>query len=325
MSRRILFVIPTLEQGGAQKQLALLASGLIARHWDVHVACLRRGGEWETALASAGACVHFVGQQWSFDPRALWRLQRLMRSLVPEIVHCWRSGADGYGRLAAIWAGAPRVFTSLNATKAGIPSGVEPFVAPEKNPREVLLRELGLPAGDESSLVAAIGQLSANKRIKDCIWAAELLKVVRDDVHLLIVGDGPDRWRLERFCRLVGNQDKVHFLGNRGDVPRILPHLLALWSVGAEGGQSNAILEAMAAGLPVIASDTPRHRELVIPNATGFLVPLGDSAALARKTQTLLKDPELRKRLGAAGRAKALNEFTVERMVEAHIAAYEAE
>jgi glycosyltransferase involved in cell wall biosynthesis len=120
----------------------------------------------------------------------------------------------------------------------------------------------------------------------------------------------------------VQNDDRVHFLGERRDIARILPHLLCVWLASAYEGQSNALLEAMSAGLPVIATDIAGNRDLVVPSETGFLIPVGDKAGLARKTQPLLKDPALAARLGAAGQERALREFSVEQMVDRHADVY---
>jgi glycosyltransferase involved in cell wall biosynthesis len=138
----------------------------------------------------------------------------------------------------------------------------------------------------------------------------------------LVIGDGPQRDRLRRFrdqCQIL---DKVHFLGERGDVPRILPHFDVLWSTSGYEGQSNVILEAMAAGVPVVATDIPGTRELVMPGVTGYLVPMGDRAALARWTEHLLSDPALAAQLADAARARVQSEFSVEKMIARHAELY---
>ena len=153
---------------------------------------------------------------------------------------------------------------------------------PQTTTRRQLLAELELP--EDSRLIGLVGRLWPQKRVKDAIWAADLLKVIRDDVHLLVIGDGPQRDRLRRFRDQCQIRDKVHFLGERGDVPRLLPHFDVLWSTSGYEGQSNVILEAMAAGVPVVATDIPGTRELVVPDVTGYLVPVGDRAAFAKYT-----------------------------------------
>lgn len=182
--------------------------------------------------------------------------------------------------------------------------------------REELLAEMGLP--QDARLIGAVGRLWPQKRLKDLIWAADLLKVIRDDVHLLIIGEGPHRRRLERYRRQVRIEDKVHFLGHRPDVPRLMPHFDALWLGSEYEGMPNVIMEAMTAGVPVVATDISGNRDLVVNGETGFLVPVGDRAAFARQTKKLLDDRELARRLGEAGRRRVREEFTVERMVSRH-------
>jgi glycosyltransferase involved in cell wall biosynthesis len=183
-----------------------------------------------------------------------------------------------------------------------------------------LLDELELP--ENSRLIGLVGRLWPQKRVKDAIWAADLLKVIRDDVHLLVIGDGPQRDRLRRFRDQVCIRGKVHFLGERGDVSRLMPHLDVLWSTSGYEGQSNAILEAMACGVPVVATDIPGTRELVVPGETGYLVPVGDRAAFAKLTQRLLNDTSLAGRFAAAARSRVASEFSVEKMIERHVGLY---
>ena len=104
--------------------------------------------------------------------------------------------------------------------------------------RGQLLAELGLP--EQSRLVGLVGRFRPQKRVKDAIWAADLLKVIRDDVHLLVIGDGPHATACVRFRDQVGIADKVHFLGERGDVPRWMPHFDVLWSTSGYEGQSRS-------------------------------------------------------------------------------------
>ena len=359
---RLLLIIPTLVRGGAEKQLSLLATGLPRGQFDVHVAVLTHTGPLEADLRQAGVPLTMIDKRWKIDPWAYWRLRKLIKALKPDIVHTWLFAANAYGRQAAIAAGTKhiiagercvdpwkgpiqlsidrvlakrteRIVTNTSGVQEFyvshglpaekftiIPNGIGPFQPTESVSRADLLRELSLPAG--TRLIGAIGRLWPQKRMKDLIWAADLLKSARDDSHLLIIGDGPQRWRLERYRQQNLVADRVHLLGERNDVPRILPHLDCLWLASEYEGQSNAIMEAMAAGVPVVATDIPGNRDLVVPGQTGYLVPVGDRSAFTRHTHELLNDVALARRLGDAGRERMLAEFSVEQMIERHVQLY---
>ena len=203
-----------------------------------------------------------------------------------------------------------------------IPSGISEHEGPPSDDasRATLLGELGLP--EDARLIGAVGTLTSRKRLRDPLWAADLLKVIRDDVHFLIIGDGPERASLTRFRDLVEIRDRVHFLGHREDVPRLLSHLDLFWHASGYEGLPYPVMEAMAAALPVVATYIPGNRELIVPEETGYLVPVGARAEFARYANNLLDDAELAQRMGEAGRTKVLAEFPVGKMVAAYATLY---
>jgi glycosyltransferase involved in cell wall biosynthesis len=360
---RVLQVIPSLDRAGAEKQMSLLVRHLDRNRFEPYVAVLTRSGPLEAELRAAGIPVYLVGKRHRVDFAAFLRLRRLIGQLRPHIVQTWLFAANAYGRVAARQVGAPILIASercvdlwkttwhftldrflarwtdaLVVNSPGIrdfyvaqglpaekfviiPNAVElPSCQPPCS-RQELLAELGLPP--QSRLVAVIGRLWPQKRVQDAIWAADLLKVIRDDVHLLVLGDGPERDRLLRFRDQVQIADRVHFLGHREDIPRFLPHIDVLWSTSGFEGQSNAILEAMAWGRPVVATDIPGTRDLVVHGQTGFLFPVGDRTALARWTQQLLEDPALAAQVGDAARQRVAEQFSLKRMIQGFEKLYE--
>jgi glycosyltransferase involved in cell wall biosynthesis len=197
-----------------------------------------------------------------------------------------------------------------------VPSGA-PAVCSSDVSREPLLAELKLPA--DARLIGVIDRLVSENRVKDLIWAADLLRVLHDNLRLLVIGDGPLRSQLEEYARLASDLDHIRFLGDRPGLCRILPHLDVLWNGGENVAQSATILQAMAAGVPVVASDTPTNRELVVDGETGYLIPLGTRsgrAARARNTDRIFTDSSLSGRLSSAARDRATQQFNAERMIE---------
>lgn len=382
MTHRIVHVIPTLDRGGAEKQLVLLTTRLPRELFDVHVCVLTRTGPLAEPLRQAGIPLHFIDKRWKFDPFAYRRLRGLLKKLQPDLVHTWIYAANAYGRYAARAAGVKRIVagercvdlwkvwhelaidrrlarsTDRIVTNSNgvvdfyvqhgipqekfevIPNGIDlPDTADAAVPsadassvemakptrftptdRATLLAGFDIP--DDAQLIGAVGRLWPQKRYRDLIWAAELLKVVRKDSHLLIVGEGPQRMKLLRWRDQLKIADRVHFLGHRDDVPDLLPHLSVFWIGSEYEGQSNAVMEAMSHGVPVVASDIPGNRDLVIDKETGYLFPLGDRATLARVTNQLLDDRQLAHQLGAAGRQRIVERFSVRQMVDRHVALY---
>ncbi len=362
---RVLLIIPTLERGGAGKQLTMLASGLRRQGIDPFVCVLTRDGPLRQTLDENSVPVKVTGRRWKVDPRAYWQLRKHIKRIAPDVVHTWTFEANAYGRAAARAAGVKHLVagercidpgkrwhqlaidrrlakqTSCIVTNSSgvrdyyskhgipaskfevIPNGVEAVTLDrdQRQQRRAALREnLGLP--QDAKIQVTVGRLCSQKRIKDTIWAAELLKVIRADSHLLIVGDGPQRKILQRYARLVEVDDRVHFLGQREDVPQILSGCDCFWLASAYEGQSNALMEAMAYGLPVVATDIAGNRDLVVDGETGFLVPVGDRAAIARQTQLLLEDTPLARNMGEAGSQRMREEFTVQQMIDRHVQLY---
>jgi glycosyltransferase involved in cell wall biosynthesis len=366
---RILQIIPSLDQAGAEKQMVLLATGLARPEFDVHVCALTRLGPLAEPLREGGIAVESIEKRWKVDPAAYYRLRRLIQRLQPDLVHTWIFAANSYGRQAALGAGVKHVLAGercVDRWKAWHElaidrhlarktdwivtnsSGVRDFYVEHGLPREKfviipngirvadipaamgqggatpgssrsaerqqLLEELRLPA--HARLIGAVGRLWPQKRYKDLIWAADLLKVIRDDTYLLVVGEGPERERLERFREEVQIEDRVRLLGHRPDVPRILRQLDCFWLGSGYEGQSNSLMEAMATGIPVIATNIPGNQDLIEQGVSGFLVAVGDRAGFARWTNTLLDDQPLARKIAAAARDRMASQFSVERMVE---------
>jgi glycosyltransferase involved in cell wall biosynthesis len=151
-----------------------------------------------------------------------------------------------------------------------------------------------------------------------------LRQVAREvpEARLALVGDGGRRPALERLARDLGVAARCRFLGARRDVPALLARATVAVSASHAEGISNAVLEAMAARLPLVATAAGGTPEVVKDGTTGLLVPPGAPAHLAARIVTLLRDRDLARRMGAAGRDAVAREFGVELMRQSYDALY---
>ena len=359
--KRIVHVITSLEFAGAQQQMALLAREQARVGDDVRVIALDRSGALAPELQRDGVALTDLRRHGWADVVALQRFSRLCRASQPDVIHSWRAAAHSWSYAAARACNARLIVTQHRVERldglvpplldrlvrrrcavavvngaadvdaqarrgwprervVAIPNGVPPARA-TKLTRSQILHELKLTGNVQ--LIGAVGRLHERKRLKDLIWATDLLQVIRDDVHLLLFGAGPHFERLYRFAGQAHVQHRVHFLGERNDVADWLPHLDVYWSASAWEGHSRGLLEAMAASVPVVATDLAGTREVVVPEQTGFLVPVGDRAGFARYTHRLLENRTWAAQLGAAGREHVAREFSAVQMVARYRALYD--
>jgi glycosyltransferase involved in cell wall biosynthesis len=164
--------------------------------------------------------------------------------------------------------------------------------------------------------IVIVGRLLPVKDHRTFLGAVRLLRDDGVDVAAFIVGDGPLAQDLRSQVVALGLESAVTFLGNRVDVQRVLAGCDIAVSSSTSEGLSNTVLEAMATGIPVVATDVGGTGELVVHGETGLLVPPGSPADLAGALATLAQDAARRSALGAAGRLRAEAEFSSPGMVE---------
>lgn len=245
-----------------------------------------------------------AGWQHWLDRRLIDRTDRLIGNS-QSVVDFYRESGVPAGKLACIPNGIdiPRNHESSDSSE-----------------RQAILGELGFPA--DAFVIGFVGRLAKQKRVEDLLWTVETLRQIRPQLYLVLVGDGPERERLEKFAHDIGVTHHVRFLGHREDVSRWLKLFDVFCLASSFEGMSNSIMEAMAVGKPVIASDIPANRELVVQDETGFLPKLADSVGFMQFLRRLIDEPALRKRMGEAGRERIQQFFSIPRMVDAYAAVY---
>jgi len=179
-------------------------------------------------------------------------------------------------------------------------------------PNEELRRDLGL--GD-SKVVGIVAKLSPVKGHRHFLKAAAFMSKAYEDVNFLIVGDGPERTRLERTADELGLSEKVHFIGVRDDVPAVLKLMDVLVVSSLSEGSPNVVLEGMAAGVPVVAMRVGGVPEVVEDGVSGLLVDPGDAPGLSNAVLGLLNDADRAREMGKKGRAIAVENYDINRVV----------
>ena len=174
-----------------------------------------------------------------------------------------------------------------------------------------LRRQLGVPA--ESFLVGWLGRLTEIKRPADLI--AAFAELGEPTAHLLVAGDGPLRAETEALAHSLGIAGRVHFAGFRRDVGAVYAACDAIALTSANEGTPVSVIEALAAGRPVVSTNVGGVSDIVRDGESGLLVPPGDVAAIAGGLRALAADPALRARFGEAGRVDVVPRYSIPRLV----------
>ncbi len=352
---KLLLVTDEMETGGTQRQIGLIARGLDRESFAPEVAYFRNRSFLVDELVAAGIPVTEIPKRARIDPVFLWKLSAFLRRGRYDLVHAFsftgelwtalaltfagraplvssvRGRYEGYSRLQ--WALKARVArrscgvvanseagADLAAAKMRFPRNAIRVVrngiaVPERRPGSGLRTELGL----SESHVAAIfvGRLVPDKNVTSLLRAVTALPKFPQPFVLLVAGDGPLRGELERLSRDLGLSDRVFFLGERRDVADLLQaaSFLVLPSLGE--GLSNVLLEAMACGCPVLASDVPGNREALRHREDGLLYASGNQESFTQALHTMITDAPLRQQLAARAEVRARREFSLDAMVRA--------
>src|SRR5581483_2031124 len=170
-----------------------------------------------------------------------------------------------------------------------------------------------LPAG---RTILFLGRHDSQKRIDVLLRAFAEIAPRLPDVRLVCAGKGPDAAKLQALARELGLEARVSFLGERGDVPQLLRAASVFCLPSAAEGMPNALLEALAAGVPCVATAIPGTTDVVTHDVEALLVPVDDVPALAGALERVLKDEALARRLAASGLERIAREFDMEAVAD---------
>ena len=357
---RLAFCVTELDPGGAERALVELVTRLDRRRVSPRVYCLSGRGALVDRLEDAGIETVLLQADSRWDVGVVRRLKNELLRQRPHVLQTWLFHANLAGRLAGWWADVPVMISGIRVAErrskwplrldrwtqrlvdanvcvsaavrefseriAGldprklrvIPNGVE---ARRLSQAQVWdCRTVGIPRG--CPVIVAAGRLDRQKGFDLLLQAIAEGGHFPLDPHWVIVGEGPERTNLERQIAKSGLTDSVHLLGWRPDLPEILKGATGFVLSSRWEGMPNVVLEAMAAGLPVVAFDVEGVRELVVEGQTGWIVPPEETQALAGALRELLGDPAGGVKQGLAGAERVEELFTWERVCLAYSELY---
>jgi glycosyltransferase involved in cell wall biosynthesis len=344
---RVVFLLEDLLYGGTQRQALELARRVDRRRFAVELWVQRRGDDLAPVAREYGLPVVWLSRSGWVGPQSLFDLGRRLWTNPPDILMLLTVIPNIWGRLAGrlarvpvivgncrggaapwrqherfLWPGADHILCNSRILKdflvsryglpparlTVVPNGVDTdWFRPGANGRPqgppVLLSVARLvPDKDHDTLVAAFGRLAAR----------------HPEAELWLVGNGPRRADLEQRVQGLGLAGRVKFLPATKDIRRLYTQADIFVLSSVNEALPNVILEAMAAGLPVVATRVGGLPEAVVPEDTGLLVSPRDVDGLAGALGRLLDDPEAGRSLGRRGRQRVLEQFSFEIMVSRH-------
>jgi glycosyltransferase involved in cell wall biosynthesis len=356
MKCRLLYLVGELHTGGLERQLCYLLRGMDRERYKPAVVAWNysEGDIHVPQIRALGIPFYYFPRTLSSAAK-LRAFRRLVRELRPEVVHSysfymnfgaywgalgtqaiafgsvrndfkWSKRYSGrwLGRLSARWP-RDQICNSFSASETAQRSR-SPFV-----PRRLFVVRNGLdlerfqsfplPTKEPVSILG-VGYLLLPKRWDRLLLAALELKLRGFECQIRIAGDGPLRGVLEQQAQALGVANRVEFIGHTDNIPGLLANATFLVHTADHEGCPNAVMEAMACGRAVVATDAGDIPSLVEDGKTGFVVCRKNTAMLVERIVKLVTERDLCRQMGEAGRTKAEREFGLDRLVEETLAAY---
>ncbi|MCM2374830.1 GT4 family glycosyltransferase PelF [Aporhodopirellula aestuarii] len=352
--RRVVHVALGTDVGGMEKLLVEFAKFSNRDRFEPTFVSLQHRGNIADEIERWGSPVFAFGKPEGLQPTLVLRLAKQLRELHADVVHTHNTAAMVYGVPAAKLAGVRTVIHTRHGQRLGasvrqnalfrwLAKGCDRVVSVCDDGTRLTVRE-GISPQRTSTIcngvdlsrfenvgpradgpVTLVARLSEEKDVANLIRAMAIAIDSSKALRLRIIGDGSERAKLETLTQSLGLERVVEFLGRRSDVADLLAQASVFVLPSRSEGISLTLLEAMARGLPVVATSVGGTPEVVVDGETGLLVPAGDVVALADAIVELNQHAEAAAEMGRQGRKRVEQHFTIERMVHEYERLYEAE
>ncbi len=344
---RLVLLLQDLLFGGTQRQALELARRLNPDKYQVELWLLMGGFDLAPVAQSAGLPLVWLSKRPQVGAKAILNLYRRLRHSPPDILMCLTVVPNIWGRLLGRLAGVPlivgncrggaaprrqhelwlwplahHIITNSNIIKASLTNH---FGLPEKKVTVIhngvdmsYFRHNMSDIKHKPPIILSVARLAPDKDHPTLIRAFKLVAMDHPRAQLWLMGDGPEAAGLHQLVAEYRLANKIRFIPGQDDIRPFLQQAAVFVLSSFYEALPNVILEAMAAGLPVVATQVGGVSELVIPGRTGWLVPPRDPSALAAALKHLLTDAATRQAFGLAGQHRAARNFSLRAMVAQH-------
>jgi len=360
-STNIAILAGQLVVGGAERQLYLWLANLDRERFNPIVLTLHPGfGDyWEKPIEDLIIPLFRINQRNNRISR-LREIQQILQPFQPQLVHGWHLFSGAYASLVAphfkakSLVGIRSSFESIQNSlelriaqyfadafiansesaaariKSEKPSIRHVYVVPNaviadfesrETVRQRLIRELGLRP--DALWLVAVGRLEQLKHFDELLEVAASLQDKQCNFHLILIGGGPEESALIQLSQQLHLKDCVRFTGEIPNAIRLLKGFDIFCMTSFLEGLPNVVMEAAAAGLPIVTWQLPFYEELLTPGETALMAAPGDRASFEQAVQAFINDQHLRERLGAAAQAQVTEKFSLDHYIQNMTKVYE--
>ena len=361
--RKVAVIAGQLVVGGAERQLYLWLAHIDREKFDPVVLTLHPDHDdyWEKPIEELDIPLLRVPQKANRMQR-LSEIVKLLRPYRPDLIHGWHFFASAYAGLAGRVLGVPCVGgirSSYSANQRNletflvhrfcdtviansdsaaeeyrlslgkriqpvfsVPNAILDSFASRVSVRSDLTRRYGLPG--DALWICSIGRMDPLKRFDLLLEIARRLKTSHENFHVVLIGDGPEKTRLEGLSKTFGVTDRVAFLGEVPNAAEWMKGMDVFCFTSTSEGLPNVIMEAAAAGLPVVAWKLPFIEELLPDKSMSLLSKAGDLDSMLGNLTELIISQSLRENIGRAAQKYVLENFGIERFIQKMSSVYES-